>query len=111
MAFGDTRFLQRRRKLSAELAGKRIDAYLVTDPINIRYLSGFSGSNGALLVNKNLTASIATDGRYTTQIAQEVPDIEQRLPAIAPRPCWIRFLEERASALTRTRSPSLPLRS
>ncbi|GAB3075253.1 M24 family metallopeptidase [Corynebacterium aquatimens] len=85
MAFGDTRFLQRRRKLSAELAGKRIDAYLVTDPINIRYLSGFSGSNGALLVNKNLTASIATDGRYTTQIAQEVPDIEATITRDCPK--------------------------
>lgn len=89
MAFGDTRFLRRRRKLSSELAGKRIDAFLVTDPINVRYLSGFSGSNSALLLNKDLSASIATDGRYTTQIAQQVPDIE----ATITRDCAKTLLE------------------
>lgn len=76
MGFADSRFLTRRRKLSATLAAKRIDSFLLTDPINVRYFSGFSGSNGALLMNKDLSAAIATDGRYTTQIAQEVPDIE-----------------------------------
>lgn len=76
MSFVDSRFLTRRRKLSANLAAKRIDSFLVTDPTNVRYFSGFSGSNGALLINKDLSAAIATDGRYTTQIAEEVPDIQ-----------------------------------
>lgn len=76
MKFADSRFLTRRRALSARLAGKRIDSFLITHPTNVRYFSGFTGSNGALLVNKDLSASIATDGRYTTQIAEEVPDIE-----------------------------------
>lgn len=76
MSFADSRFLTRRRKLSAKLAGERIDSILITHPTNVRYFSGFSGSSGALLVNKDLSASIATDGRYTTQIAEEVKDIE-----------------------------------
>lgn len=76
MSFADSRFLTRRRKLSTKLAAKRIDSFLITDPTNVRYFSGFSGSNGALLVNKDLSAAIATDGRYTTQIAAEVPDIK-----------------------------------
>ncbi|WJY89826.1 M24 family metallopeptidase [Corynebacterium confusum] len=76
MALADTRFSDRRRKLAAQLAGQRIDAILVTDLIHVRYLSNFSGSNGALLLRKDLSAAIATDGRYTTQIKQEVPDIE-----------------------------------
>ena len=76
MSFADSRFLTRRRALSAKLAGRRIDSFLVTHPTNVRYLSGFSGSAGALLVNKDLSAAIATDGRYTTQIAEEVKDIE-----------------------------------
>lgn len=79
MGFADSRFLTRRRRLSAELASRRIDSFLVVHPINVRYFSGFSGSNGALLVNKDLSASIATDGRYTTQIAREVPDIEAHI--------------------------------
>lgn len=76
MTLADTRFAQRRRTLAASLAGQRIDKILVTNLIHVRYLSGFSGSNAALLVSKDLSAGIATDGRYTTQIAEEVPDIE-----------------------------------
>ncbi|AGF72577.1 aminopeptidase P family protein [Corynebacterium halotolerans] len=83
MAYADTRFLTRRRALSARLAGQRIDAMLVTNLIHVRYLSGFSGSNAALVLAKDLTAEIATDGRYRTQIAEEVPDIE----AVIARPC------------------------
>ncbi len=50
---------------------------LVTDLINVRYLSGFSGSNGALLVfADDREAVLATDGRYRTQAAQQAPDLE-----------------------------------
>src|SRR4051794_15406470 len=50
---------------------------LVTDLINVRYLSGFSGSNGALLVfADDREAVLATDGRYRTQAAQQSPDLE-----------------------------------
>ena len=76
MPLSDTRFLSRRRALSAKLAAQRVDAMLVTHLTHVRYLSGFSGSNGALLLHKDLEAQIATDGRYLTQIAAEVPDIE-----------------------------------
>ena len=76
MPLADTRFATRRRALAATLAAQRIDSILVTSPIHVRYLSGFTGSNGALLLNKDLSARICTDGRYTTQIAEEVPDIE-----------------------------------
>lgn len=83
MALADTRFATRRRALAAKLAGQRIDMMLVTNLIHVRYLSGFSGSNAALLLSKDLSAHIATDGRYTTQITEEVPDIE----ALIARPC------------------------
>lgn len=76
MALADTRFSNRRRKLAARLASQRIDAMLVTHLTHVRYLSGFSGSNGGLLLRKDLTATMATDGRYTTQIAEEVPDLK-----------------------------------
>jgi Xaa-Pro aminopeptidase len=50
---------------------------LVTELINVRYLSGFSGSNGALLVfADDREAVLATDGRYRTQAAQQSPDLE-----------------------------------
>ncbi len=49
---------------------------LVTDLINVRYLSGFTGSAGALLVYADDRASVlATDGRYRTQAARQAPDL------------------------------------
>lgn len=82
MALADTRYAQRRRKLASLLAAQRIDAMLVTHLTHVRYLSGFTGSNAALTIAKDLSASLATDGRYTTQAAEEVPDI----PAVIERP-------------------------
>ncbi len=50
---------------------------LVTDLINVRYLSGFTGSNGALLVfADDREAVLATDGRYRTQAAQQASGLE-----------------------------------
>src|SRR6478736_1833968 len=50
---------------------------LVSDLVNVRYLSGFTGSNPALLVRAdNETPALATDGRYRTQAAQQAPDAE-----------------------------------
>ena len=50
------------------------DAMLVTDVINVSYLSGFTGDSSYLLVEPNRT-TILSDGRYETQIAQECPDL------------------------------------
>lgn len=50
---------------------------LVTDLVNVRYLSGFTGSNAALLVRVDEeTPVLATDGRYRTQAAHQSPDAE-----------------------------------
>ncbi|MDF5821940.1 aminopeptidase P family protein [Corynebacterium felinum] len=89
MALSDTRFLTRRRALAATLAAQRVDTMLVTHLTHVRYLSGFSGSNGAVIVSKDLSALIATDGRYTTQIAEEVPDIE----VVVARNCAVELLK------------------
>jgi Xaa-Pro aminopeptidase len=50
---------------------------LVTDLVNVRYLSGFTGSNAALLVyaDDGARAALATDGRYRTQASQQAPDL------------------------------------
>jgi Xaa-Pro aminopeptidase len=53
-----------------------IDALLVSRVVNVRYLTGFTGSNAALLVRRDGPAIFATDGRYLTQAATEVPDLE-----------------------------------
>lgn len=65
---------------------------LVTDLLNIRYLTGFTGSNAALLVHtadrsgSESGTVFCTDGRYQTQADEQVPDLEHVI--------------DRASALT-----------
>lgn len=50
---------------------------LVTDLVNVRYLSGFTGSNAALLIRVDDDMPVlATDGRYVTQAAAQAPDAE-----------------------------------
>jgi Xaa-Pro aminopeptidase len=51
------------------------DAYLVSHPDNRRYLSGFTGSAGALLIAVH-HAFIATDFRYFEQAGLEAPGFE-----------------------------------
>jgi Xaa-Pro aminopeptidase len=67
---------QARRERLAALLPADVDAMLVTNLVNVRYLTGFTGSNGAVLVGCDGAAAFATDGRYLVQAADEVPDIE-----------------------------------
>lgn len=67
----------RRDRLRARLRALDVDAALVTRLVNVRYLTGFTGSNAALLVAAEGPDLFCTDGRYTTQSAHEVPDIER----------------------------------
>ncbi len=48
----------------------RLDALLVTHPPNVRYLCGFTGSSGVLVVHSGKPAFF-TDGRYTAQARDE----------------------------------------
>jgi Xaa-Pro aminopeptidase len=67
---------------------------LITDLINVRYLSGFTGSNAALLVfADDRPPVLATDGRYRTQAAQQAPDLEVAIE----RACG-RYLAGRAAS-------------
>ncbi|BDY31598.1 MULTISPECIES: M24 family metallopeptidase [Mycolicibacterium] len=68
---------QRRERLRRRLATIDLDAMLVTDLVNVRYLAGFTGSNAALLIRTgDETPVLVTDGRYRTQAAQQAPDAE-----------------------------------
>lgn len=48
-----------------------VDSLIVTDPDNVRYLCGFTGSAGTLLVSSR-EALVVTDGRYGEQIRDEL---------------------------------------
>jgi Xaa-Pro aminopeptidase len=64
-------FAQRRHRVSAELASRKVDALLVSSPANVRYLTGFTGSNG-LVVALPGEALFFTDPRYAIQSEGEV---------------------------------------
>lgn len=61
-------------KLVASLRRARVEGMLITHLPNIRYLCGFSGSAGVLLVpaSEGGKPVFYTDGRYTQQAADEV---------------------------------------
>ncbi|MDP4014779.1 MAG: Xaa-Pro peptidase family protein [Candidatus Nanopelagicales bacterium] len=52
-----------------------VDALLVTDLVNVRYLTGFSGSNAALALAPGGPV-LVTDRRYEDQAAQECPGLD-----------------------------------
>ena len=58
-------------RLRASLAVSDLDAILVSSLPNIRYLTGFSGSN-ALVVVTTSDCLLLTDFRYATQVKNEV---------------------------------------
>ncbi|MCW2831460.1 MAG: X-Pro dipeptidase [Aeromicrobium sp.] len=66
---------ERRGRLIPMLAERELDGLLVTTLVNVRYLTGFTGSNGALLLRADGAATFFTDGRYRDQAADELPDV------------------------------------
>ena len=58
-------------RVIAELAARELDALLVTDLVNLRWLTGFTGSNGLALVGPDVRRFV-TDFRYLSQADAEV---------------------------------------
>ncbi|MFW6150772.1 MAG: M24 family metallopeptidase [Chloroflexota bacterium] len=90
---------QRLHKLRPALAEKQIDALLVSQRQDCRYLCGFTGSSGYLLIS-HTDAILATDFRYRTQAADQAPDFRvlevkgrpgEWLPSIATEQGWRRL--------------------
>ena len=67
----NSEFAARRQAVAAELESRKLDAMVVTSAANVRYLTGFTGSNGALLVLPD-EALFFTDPRYAIQATHEV---------------------------------------
>lgn len=72
---GDVTALSRVDRLRESFDAAGIDALLVSDAHNRRYLSGFTGSNGMLLIHQE-QALLATDFRYWEQSAGQSPQFE-----------------------------------
>jgi Xaa-Pro aminopeptidase len=66
---------ERLLKLRQKLSEKELDGILISQPENRRYLSGFDGSAGLLLITAS-ESILATDFRYTEQAKQQAPDFQ-----------------------------------
>ncbi len=64
-------YLARQNKFRQTLDAERLDGFVVTHTANLRYLCGYTGSNGLLLF-LNGRKTFFTDGRYTLQAREEV---------------------------------------
>ncbi|WP_395726296.1 M24 family metallopeptidase [Nakamurella sp.] len=115
----------RRSTVRAALVAAGIDALLVTDLINVRYLTGFTGSNAALLLvaaddeepeqahghtdrttdEPDPRTRFCTDGRYTLQSQEQVPD----LPRLIARPCDVALLRAAPAGSVGFEARSLPV--
>ena len=69
----------RRSRLAATLQERDLAGAFVTNLLNVRYLTGFTGSNGALWLGADGSGVFFTDGRYKDQVAVEAPDLEPEI--------------------------------
>lgn len=67
----------RRSRLAERLGELELDALVVTRLPNVRYLTGFTGSNGQVVVAADGGATFLTDGRYGERSGREVPDLDR----------------------------------
>jgi Xaa-Pro aminopeptidase len=71
-------------RLAEELRALKVDRLLVSTPVNVRYLSAYTGSNGLVVIDASERSDhrFFTDFRYATQSAEQVPEEFER--EIAP---------------------------
>jgi Xaa-Pro aminopeptidase len=81
--------VSRADRIAARLAGRELDFLLITNLTNLRYATGFTGSNGFAIVGGDLRRFV-TDFRYVEQSAYEVLEFDREQ---AP-PEFVRALED-----------------
>ncbi|MDP8969073.1 MAG: Xaa-Pro peptidase family protein [Actinomycetota bacterium] len=70
----------RRARLRVRLADAGLDALLVTRLVNVRYLTGFTGSAAALLVTADDDGDLlVTDARYAERACAEAPGLRRHI--------------------------------
>jgi Xaa-Pro aminopeptidase len=86
----DKVFASRRRMLQGRMKHEKLDRLVITHPADWYYLTGFTGDSGALVISRDsgkAGASLVTDGRFTSQAADEtsgvriVPQVGALYPA------------------------------
>jgi Xaa-Pro aminopeptidase len=88
---------KRREHLTARIKAEEVEAALVTHPVNVSYLTGFSGESSFLVAGRDRCLLI-TDSRFTEQLAEECPGLELYI-----RPPEQNLYKAAATALTKLR--------
>src|SRR5260221_14332526 len=71
-------FAARRERLWQAVQTEGLDGLLVSNPVNVTYLTGFSGDSSYLAMSGSRTILIS-DGRFTEQIAEECPGLDAHI--------------------------------
>ncbi len=66
---------RRRENLARSLAEEALDALLVSSPVNVTYLTGFTGDSSFVVLTRERVL-LLSDPRYVGQIADECSDLE-----------------------------------
>jgi Xaa-Pro aminopeptidase len=80
-------YAARRRTVARRLKPLGLDALLVSNPVNVTYLTGFTGEASYLIVGRTQQL-LVTDGRFTGQLADECSglDLHVRPPTTTTPP-------------------------
>ncbi|MBK5219515.1 MAG: aminopeptidase P family protein [Thermoleophilia bacterium] len=96
----------RGERLERVLAERELDRMLVTDLTNVRYLTGFTGTNGACVCGPGIRFFF-TDFRYTERAAAEVEGWEP----ITVQGDWLAAIAERLEGRVGIEDDHLPVRT
>jgi len=86
---------ERADRLAALVAERELDCFLVSDLVNVEYLTGFGGTNGACVCGGD-TRVFLTDFRYTERAGSEVEGWE----VVTVKDDWLGGIAERLSGKT-----------
>ncbi|MCA9038711.1 MAG: aminopeptidase P family protein [Planctomycetaceae bacterium] len=63
------------KRLLRLLKKQQLEAMLVSNPVNVSYLTGFTGEDSLLILTKDRSI-LLSDSRFETQIQEECPELE-----------------------------------
>ncbi len=97
------KILARRDRVRRVLTKQNLAALLVTNPVNVRYLTGFTGGDSYLLFSPD-GETLLSDPRFTIQIEEECPGLD-----VAIRPGGVSLVQAVAKILGKNSSGTLGL--
>lgn len=75
---------QRRESLIRQLTDEGIDALMVSNPVHVTYLTGFTGDSAVLLLRRDRLL-LVSDSRYTGQLGEECPNLPIHIRSTAQK--------------------------